>query len=67
MMDDGLLLLGPNRLYLGSGYGLETVLWSTHVTFDFDLMLESFLTFRGSEGLFGEWGRVQKPLWGVFI
>ena len=54
MMDDGLLLLGPNRLYLGSGYGLETVLWSTHVTFDFDLMLESFLTFPGSEGLF--WG-----------
>ena len=54
MMDDGLILLGPNGLYFGLGYGLETVLWSTHVTFDFDLMLESFLTFRGSEGLF--WG-----------
>ena len=56
---------GPNGLFLGSGFGLKTVLGSTHVveklsfsmfpsilTFDFDLILGSFLSFWGPNGLF---------------
>ena len=56
---------GFNGLFLGSGKGLKTVLGSTHVveqlsfsmfssilTFDFDLILGSFLTFWGPNGLF---------------
>ena len=30
------------------------------LTFDFDLILGSFLTFWGPNGLFCNWGRVQK-------
>ena len=56
---------GPNGIFLGSGCGPKTVLGSTHVvkeisfsmfpsiqTFDFDLILGSFLTFWGPNGLF---------------
>ena len=52
--------LGPDKLFLESGYGSKTVLGSTHVveqllfsmfssilTFDFDLIFGSFLTFWG--------------------
>ena len=55
----------PNGLFLGSGKGPNTVLGSTHVakqlsfsmlpkilTFDFDLILGSFLTFWSPNGLF---------------
>ena len=57
--------LGPNGLFLGLWKGSKTVLGSTHVveqlsfsmlpsilTFDFDLILGSFLTFCGPNGLF---------------
>ena len=56
---------GPKMLFLGSGNGPKTVLGSPHVveqlsfsmlpsilTFDFDLILGSFLTFWGPNGLF---------------
>ena len=57
---------GPNKLVWGSEYGsTTTVLGSTHVfeqcsfsiflsilTFDFDLILGSFSTFGGPNGLF---------------
>ena len=56
---------GPNGLFLGLGWGLKTVLGSTHVVeqislskspsfliFDFDLILRSFWTFCGPSGLF---------------
>ena len=58
-------LRGPNGLFLRLWNGSETVLGSTHVveqlsfsmlppilTFDFDLILGSFLTFWGPYGLF---------------
>ena len=58
-------LLAPNRLFWKSGSGSKTVLGSTPVveqilfsmfssimTFDFDLILRSFLTFWGPNGLF---------------
>ena len=71
-------------------WGSKTVLWSTHVveqllfsmlpsilTFDFDLILGSFLTFCGPNGLFLGlgfhnglflgWGRVQKLFLGLLI
>ena len=56
---------GPNGLFLGLGKGPNTVLGSTHVveqlsfslylsilTFDFDLILGSFLTYWDLNGLF---------------
>ena len=56
---------GPNGLFLGSGYGLQTVLGSTHAVdefsfsmisliliFEFDLIFRSFLTFWCPDGLF---------------
>ena len=56
---------GPKGLFLGSGNGPKTVLGSPHVveqlsfsmlpsilTFDFDLILGSFLTFWGPNGPF---------------
>ena len=61
---------GPDRLFFGSGKGSKTVLESTHVvleqlrffivpsilTFDFELILGSFWTFWGPNGLFlGLW------------
>ena len=62
-------LWGPNGLILGLGWGSTTVLGSSHVveqllfslllsilTFDFNLILWSFLTFWGPNGLFlGLW------------
>ena len=64
---------GPNELFLGLWKGSKIVLGSTHVveqlsfsmlpsilTFDSDLILGSFLTFLGTNGLFCNWGRVQK-------
>ena len=60
-----LTFLGPTGLFLGSGFGLKTVLGSTHVveklsfsmfpsilTFVFDLILGSFSSFWGHNGLF---------------
>ena len=68
---------GPNGLFLGSGNGPKTVLGSPHVveqlsfsmlpsilTFDFDLILGSFLTFWGPNGPFLGLGMVQKLFWG---
>ena len=59
------------------GEGLTTVLRSTQVveqlsfslflsilTFDFDLILGSFLTFLGPNGLFLGWNRVRQLFWG---
>ena len=67
----------PNGLFLGSGNGPKTVLGSPHVveqlsfsmlpsilTFDFDLILGSFLTFWGPNGPFLGLGMVQKLFWG---
>ena len=60
---------GPNSLFLGLGKGSKTVLGSTHVveqlsfsmfpsiwTFDFDLVLGSFLNFLGPNGQFFGFG-----------
>ena len=81
---------GPNGLFLGSGNGPKTVLGSTHVveqhsfsmlpsilTFDYDLILGSFLTFCGPNGLFSGsgfanglflgLGRVQQLFWGPLM
>ena len=57
--------LGPNGLFLGLGLGSKPFFWSTHVakqllffivlsilTFEFDLILGSFLRFLGPNGLF---------------
>ena len=62
------------------GYSSKTVFGSTHVveqllfsivpiilTFDFDLILGSFFTFRGPNGYFWGWGRVVKLFWGLLI
>ena len=59
---------GPNGLFLGSGKGPKTVLWSTHVveqlsfsilspilTFDFDLIFGSFFTLWALLGCFWGW------------
>ena len=59
--------LGPDKLFLESGYGSKTVLGSTHVVeqllfsivlsilmFNFDSILGYFFTFLGPKGLF--WG-----------
>ena len=66
---------GPNGLVLGSEWGSTTVLGSTHVveqvsfsmfpsilTFEFDLVLCSFFTFLGLNGLFFGLGMVQTVL-----
>ena len=63
--------------FLGSGFGSKTVLGSTHVveqlsfsmflsilTFDFDLILGTFLTFWGPEGLFLGSGKGPKTFLG---
>ena len=63
---------------MGSGYGSKTVLGSTHVveqlsfsmlslilTFDFDLILGSFLSFWGPNGLFLGVGVGLKNCFGV--
>ena len=70
----------PNGLFLGSGKGSKTILWSTNVveqlsfsilpsilTFEFDIILGSFLTFWGPNGYFWGWGRGQKLFWGLLI
>ena len=70
----------PNWLFLGSMWGSKTVLGSTHVvdqllfsivssilTFDFDLMLGSFLTFSALLGYFWAWHRAQKLFWGLLM
>ena len=69
------------ELRLGLGKGSKTVLGVTHVveqlsfsmfpsilTFDFDLILLSFLTFCGPNGLlFGDLGGVEKLSWGLHM
>ena len=60
---------GQNGLFLGSGQGSKTVLESTHVvtsilTFDFNLILGSFLTFWGPNGLCLGSGQVLKTALG---
>ena len=61
---------GPNGLFVGSGQCLRTIFGSTHIgeqllfsitpsilTFDFDLILGSFLAFWAPKGYF--WDKVQ--------
>ena len=70
----------PNGLLLGLGYGSKSFLGSNHVveqlsfsmlvsilTFDFDLVSETFLTFWGPNGLFLGLGRVKKQFWGLLM
>ena len=72
--------MGPNGLFLGLEKGSYTVLGCTHVVeqlsssmlpsiliFDFDLILGSFLTFWGPNGLWWGRGSVQKLFWGVLM
>ena len=72
--------MGPTGLFLGLGKGSKTFLMSTNVaelflfsifpaflTFDFDLILGSILTFWVPNGLCLGWGRIQKLLWGLLI
>ena len=71
---------GSSGLFLGLGKGSKPVLGSTHVveqlsfsvlpsilTFDFDLILWSYLTFLAIMGYFAGWGRVQKLFLGLLI
>ena len=68
---------GPNGLFLRFGKNSKTVLRSTHeveqllfsifhsiLTFDFDLILGSFLTFWGPNGLFLGLGEGSKSVLG---
>ena len=68
---------GPNGLFFGLGKGSTTVLGATHVveqlsfslflsilTFDFCLILGSFLTFWGPNGLFLGLGSGSKTVLG---
>ena len=72
--------LDPKGLILGLGKGSKNVLGSTHVveqlsfcmflsilTFDFDLILGSFLTFWGPDGLFFGQSRIQKLFLGLLM
>ena len=55
---------------LGSTCVVEKLLFSTVpsiLIFDIDLILGSFLTFWGPNGLFWDWGRNQKLFWGVLM
>ena len=69
--------MGPNGLFSGLGKGSNTVLGSTHVveqlslslflstlTFGFDSILGSFLTFWGPNGLFLGLGKGPKTVLG---
>ena len=40
---------------------------SSILTFDFDLVLGSFLTFRALMGDFLDGGRIQKLFWGLLM
>ena len=69
-----------NLVEVGVGKGFKTVLGYTYVveqlsfsmfpsilTFDFDLILGSFFTFWGPNGLISSWGKVQKLFWGPLM
>jgi len=66
-------LWGQGRIdksVLGSIHIVEQLLFSTVpsiLTFDFELILGSFLTFWGPNGLFWGCGRVRKLFWVVLM
>ena len=77
-----LLLFGALMVFfLGSMWGSKTVFGSTHVVeqhlfsmiplnliFEFDLILGSFLSFSGPNGLvWGGSSRVQQLIWGLLM